>query len=497
MLSSVSRRIAFPDFWKRTMKGSRSQGLQVFGWPAAAIGLLLVQALITFAPQQTSSSAGRLLIDYSALIMAATIVAILNAVHATANPILFWSFLIAGIGLWLVDMGLWVRFHVEFPERFRLLVALTAVGFLGFFLFAEISRRQRAERSQLEGEERLRLAAQAGRMYAYEWDAARDVIVRSPECSQVLGSLTALLDHTFGGMLAHIDADDRERFAAAIRNLNPEKRHCQISYRVTRPDGSTVWLEESARAFFDAKGRMVRLIGMVADVTARKNAERELVNLSSRFVTAQEQERTRIARELHDDLSQRLALIAVTLEGLGQHPPKSKPQMTAALHEMWCRISEISSDVHHLSRQLHPSTLGLGLGSALKTLCAGVQRQHGLKVTVSCNQVPDALSSDVALCFYRVAQEAISNIVKHGQVKQASLDLIGNPGHLSLRVSDKGQGFDYDPANERGLGLLSMRERLRLVGGVLTIRSRLSQGTEIVADVPVEHAALALTAKAG
>jgi signal transduction histidine kinase len=443
------------------------------------------------------SSAGRMLVDYSALIMAATIVAILNAVHAAANPTLFWSFLIAGIGLWLVDMGLWVRFHVEFPERFRLLVALTAVGFLGFFLFTEISRRQRAERSQLEGEERLRLAAQAGRMYAYEWDAVRDVIVRSPECSQVLGSLTELLDHTFGRMLAQIDAEDRERFAAAIRNLSPEKSQCQISYRVTRSDESPMWLEESARAFFDSRGRMLRVIGMVADVTARKNAERELVNLSARFVTAQEQERTRIARELHDDLSQRLALVAVTLESLGQNPPKSKLQMTVALHEMWCKISEISSDVHHLSRQLHPSTLGLGLGSALKTLCGGVERQHGLKLTVSCNQVPDALPSDVALCLYRVAQEAISNVVKHGNVQEATLELVGDSGHLSLRVIDRGQGFEYDAANEHGLGLLSMRERLRLVGGALTVRSRLSEGTEIVADVPVEHAALALTAKAG
>jgi signal transduction histidine kinase len=192
-----------------------------------------------------------------------------------------------------------------------------------------------------------------------------------------------------------------------------------------------------------------------------------------------------VAKELHDDVSQRLALVAVMLRSLGQNLPKTKVETVGALHNMWQTVSEISSEIHHLSRQLHPSTLGAGLGSALRTFCEGVERQHGLKIMVTCQHVPDAVPSDDAMCVYRVAQEAISNIVKHSQVKEARLELVGTSDHLELRISDEGRGFEYDTERERGLGLLSMRERLRLVGGTLRIRAG-AGGTEVVAQVPLK-----------
>jgi signal transduction histidine kinase len=348
-----------------------------------------------------------------------------------------------------------------------------------------------------ESEERWRMAAQAGRMYAYEWDVARDLIVRSSECADILYWMDEPEKDNHQGMLSWVHVEDRERLLAEVASLNPEKATYQVNYRVVRPDESVVWLEESARAFFDAQGIMLRMVGMVSDISIRKRAEKELSDLGARFVTAQEEERTRIARELHDDLSQRLALVAITLESLGQNLPRGKSQITAALHNLWYRVGEISSDVHHLSRRLHPSTLGLGLGAALRSLCGAIERQHGIRVVVTCRDIPDAIPSDVSLCVYRVAQEALSNVVKHSEVKEARLELAGEPGHLLLRVVDAGRGFEPSEAGQ-GLGLLSMRERLRLVGGALVVRSRFSQGTEISAQVPLQQdAGRRLAAAAG
>jgi signal transduction histidine kinase len=292
-------------------------------------------------------------------------------------------------------------------------------------------------------------------------------------------------------MLARIHIEDRERFANTVKALSRAHPSCQLSYRVVRPDGGTIWLEERAQALFDSKGAMLRLVGMVADVSTRKEAERALSDLSGRFVAALEQDRTRVATELHDDVSQRLALVAVKLKSLGQNVPKTNAEIAVALHNLWQTVSEISSEIHYLSRQLHPSTLGLGLGSALRTFCESVQRQHGLKVMVTCQRVPDTVPGDDALCVYRVAQEAISNIVKHSQAREARLELTGTSDHLELLVRDDGKGFEYDTERELGLGLLSMRERLRLVGGTLRIQTGAS-GTAILARVPLKS-----TLKAG
>jgi signal transduction histidine kinase len=177
------------------------------------------------------------------------------------------------------------------------------------------------------------------------------------------------------------------------------------------------------------------------------------------------------------------------LKSLGQNLPKTNAEIVAALQSMWQTVSEISSEIHYLSRQLHPSTLGLGLGSALRTFCEDVETQYGLKVRVTCQRVPDAVPGDDAMCVYRVAQEAISNIVKHSQAKEARLELTGTSDHLELVISDEGKGFEYDTERELGLGLLSMRERLRLVGGTLRIRAG-SGGTEVVAQVPLKPAVL-------
>ena len=184
--------------------------------------------------------------------------------------------------------------------------------------------------------------------------------------------------------------------------------------------------------------------------------------LTGRLLEAQEVERRRIARELHDDLNQSLALLSVEMDLLGQVPPASAAEIADRMQELSARVKELSSSVHDLSHQLHPSKLEqLGLVAAVRGLCQELAQPHGLEVKFTHHPVPDVIPPDAALCLYRIAQEALRNVVKHSGSRHASVELSGTADVIRLRVTDDGVGFDPgSAAGNGGLGLVSMRERL-------------------------------------
>ena len=365
----------------------------------------------------------------------------------------------------------------------QLFLIFAATPFM--FLAALVEERQQGEEKLRKSEERFRLAAQAGKMFAYEWDAKTDVLVRSEQSAQILGIDEGTFT-TGQQLFARVYPGDQERLMAAIAKLSPEKPQLEISYRMIRPDGSVVWVGRTSRAQFDAQGKLLRIVGMVADITENKFAEEALSSLSRRLIKAQEQERSRIARELHDDLGQRMALLQIGLAQIEQDTAGLSPSACRHLRDVAEVASELSSNLHNLSHQLHPVKLDLlGLVAAMSSLCRELSKQHGVKIDFVHHDVPGQIGEDVALCVFRIVQEALRNVVKHSGALDAAVELSGKGDGIDVCISDRGAGFNPEAVRGKGgLGLISMAERLRLVGGHFSIESEPSQGARIHACIP-------------
>jgi PAS domain S-box-containing protein len=486
-----------------------------------------------------------------------------------------------------------------------------------FAFIEDITERKRAENALLDSDERFHLAAQAARMYAYEWDVATDKVKRSAEYVNVLGQSDSEKLLTRQQLLGSIHPEDRTLFLDSANDVTPQNPTQHISYRVLRPDASVVWLEKSARGFFDNEGKLQRMIGMVADITGRKQgeqaqrdseeklrlllnstaegicgmdlegrctfcnpaclrilgyqladdllgkkmhdlvhhtrasgapypsedcrisraigtgegvhaddevfwradgtsfpaeywsypqrrgqevvgtvvafidisdrklAESTLASVSRRLIEAQEGERSRIGRELHDDIGQRLALLAVELQQLNEDPA-NLAEVRLRITELQKQTTEIAADVQSLSRELHSSKLQyLGIAAAMRGFCQEFAKQQRVEIDFGTIALPNSLPPDISLCFFRILQEALNNSAKHSGARQFVVRLWGMAGEIHLTVSDAGVGFDSARVKgSRGLGLISMEERLKLLNGTLSIESQPQRGTTIHARVP-------------
>jgi signal transduction histidine kinase len=258
-------------------------------------------------------------------------------------------------------------------------------------------------------------------------------------------------------------------------------------YRLSLPDGTQRWLAARARVYPNKDGKPARMLGATVDITERRRAEAAARELGGRLINAQENERRRIARDLHDGLSQTLALISVELEMFGQEPPAQTGGIAGRMQEFSGELKSLASEVHRLAHDLHPAKLDqLGLAAAVRGFCKELAVAHEIAIEFEPGDVPPALPDDVSLCLYRITQEALQNVVKHSGATAAKVELAAQGRELQLVVADDGHGFDLQ-AIELGasLGIVGMRERVRMVHGQISVQSRPGEGTRVEVRVPI------------
>lgn len=298
--------------------------------------------------------------------------------------------------------------------------------------------------------------------------------------------------------------DQADFFTAQDRKVLESGRLLDIPEEpITTHDGTIRLLHTKKISIADQEGRPQYLLGISEDITDRKRGEQELElnqkelrqyrvqlqDLASALLSAQEHERQRIARELHDDISQRLAALVLDVATLEQQPtilPELTRQTLLPIREQMERLSD---DVHDLAYKLHPSLLEhAGLQPAIADHIREVNKRTGLAVFFETNHVPDSLSLDHSTCLFRVLQESLQNVVRHACATEATVKLRGSSTGVALSVIDNGQGFDASGTNayHKGLGLTSMQERLRLLNGFLRIHSKPTDGTKVFAWIPAK-----------
>jgi PAS domain S-box-containing protein len=260
----------------------------------------------------------------------------------------------------------------------------------------------------------------------------------------------------------------------------------EMEYRLRRADGAFRWVYDVGTPRFSSGGEFLGYIGSCIDITDRKLAEESVRDLGGRLINAQEEERSRVARELHDDLNQRMALFSIELEQLARKIP-AKSKLRPGINALSANAQEISAEIHRLSYQLHPSKLDhLGLAAALKSFCSELSEREGIDIEFRAGGFPAALTKEVTLCVFRIAQESLHNVARHSGARQATVVLEKTDQAVRLSVSDMGCGFNTESDRmTSGLGFISMRERLRLVGGQLSILSQPPHGTQIKVSVPL------------
>jgi len=387
-------------------------------------------------------------------------------------------------------VGVWELFRTDEPfgtHEMRLLIVMVAGLLLAIAVFVQDYLANREFSSDVGvAHDRLRLAMDSGKSHGWDWDLVSGQSLWFGDLQTTFGIESDTYLASGQHFYHNVHPEDRERVSRTMAQAIEDQRPYTAEFRIVRRDGGVRWVAARGKFYYSRKGEAERMLGMAVDITERKMAEEALASLSGRLIDAQEEERKRIARELHDDYNQRLAMLAIELEGLAENDGGAPAPEGQSLRQLSDRVCELGADLHSLSHRLHPSTLRvLGLVAAVKTLCEEFEEQQGVQVEFADKNVPRDIPEDAQLCLFRIAQEGLRNIKRHSGADRAEVHLEWLDQRLHLEVADRGRGFDPKKPAGYGIGLRSMEERLRVLGGRLEIHSRPMEGTRIDAWLPL------------
>jgi len=350
----------------------------------------------------------------------------------------------------------------------------------------DITERNNADRALRESEVRYRHLIESTNAIPWEADAKtwRFTYV-GPQAEELLGyPREQWFEEDF--WVDHLHPSDRKWAPDYCLNASRDSDHYEFEYRMIDGGGRAVWLHDIVNVVRE-NGEPVALRGFLIEIGERKRVEQTVQNLSARLISAHEDERRRIARELHDDFGQNMAILTVDLELFRDQLSNPEKSLSDFLESQVRHTKNISSKLQSLSRNLHPSILQhVGVVSAVLSLTEELSDRHDIDIELRHDGISRALPTDVSLCLYRITQEALRNVIKHSGAQSALVELEQTESEVRLRISDAGKGFD--PRSDRfnhGLGLLSMRERLRVFDGTFAIKQMDPIGTQIDVQVPL------------
>jgi two-component system, LuxR family, sensor kinase FixL len=360
-------------------------------------------------------------------------------------------------------------------------------------LGAVIEEQKRLRRVARKNEEQLELALNAARMGTWDWHIADNETKWSDETKRIFGFLPTDSEVPPEVFYEMLHEEDRQGIRDAIDRAIQECGPYAAEFRMPQPDGSIRWVRGQGKVLVDEIGRPVRMVGVNTDITTRKLAEeqlrqrnRQIRALAGRLISAQESERRRIARELHDELSQKVAALSVAISHLKRKLPGMEKQIIDELDGLYGRTHELTGHIRQLSHQLHPAALEhLGLEKALAAYTVQFQQEEDIETNFISKLNGTTIPFATSVCFYRIAVEGLRNVAKHSEAKSASVFLKEDDKNLVLEITDLGRGFDVEQARRgSGLGLISAEERVEVLQGKLEISSD-SKGTKLIAKVPL------------